>query len=286
MHASRGPGRHALRREIVVVCRRLYERGLIAGGDGNVSVRLSSSSILVTPAGVSKVDVRPEDLIAGGHCLTPRYLRHQVATSRANLGLGTIDLYYLHNPEQQLEVMPREQFDRVMRAAFEELEERCTAGEIAAYGCATWQGLRVLPASRHHLSLETLIGLAREVGGDAHHFRAVQLPLNLGMTEAVRQPTQMLGGHGVSVLQAAAELGLGVIASASLMQAQLSRGLPLPLREVFPGLDTDAQRAIAFVAGLPGVTTALVGMRREEHVRENVAVFDTGRSGSGGLQSA
>lgn len=52
-----------VRREIVTVCRRLWERGLIAGAEGNVSVRLSSGRILVTPAGMSKVDVRPEDLV-------------------------------------------------------------------------------------------------------------------------------------------------------------------------------------------------------------------------------
>ncbi|MGQ0647634.1 MAG: class II aldolase/adducin family protein [Gemmatimonadaceae bacterium] len=52
-----------IRREIVQVCKRLYERGLIAGPDGNVSVRLSADRILVTPAGMSKVDVTPEDLV-------------------------------------------------------------------------------------------------------------------------------------------------------------------------------------------------------------------------------
>ena len=51
------------RREIVTVCRRLWERGLIAGQDGNVSVRLSGGSILVTPAGMSKVDVGADDLV-------------------------------------------------------------------------------------------------------------------------------------------------------------------------------------------------------------------------------
>ena len=53
----------AIRREIVTVCRRLYERGLIAGQDGNVSVRLPSGRVLVTPAGMSKVDVGPNDLV-------------------------------------------------------------------------------------------------------------------------------------------------------------------------------------------------------------------------------
>jgi L-fuculose-phosphate aldolase len=49
--------------DIVRVCRRLYERGLVAGPDGNVSVRLSDGTILVTPAGLSKVDVTPDDLV-------------------------------------------------------------------------------------------------------------------------------------------------------------------------------------------------------------------------------
>jgi L-fuculose-phosphate aldolase len=57
------PGAIALRREIVTVCQRLWARGLIAGPDGNVSVRLSGERILVTPAGMSKVDVRPDDLV-------------------------------------------------------------------------------------------------------------------------------------------------------------------------------------------------------------------------------
>jgi L-fuculose-phosphate aldolase len=51
------------RREIVEVCRRLYDRGLIAGPDGNVSVRIKEDRILVTPAGLSKVDVRASDLV-------------------------------------------------------------------------------------------------------------------------------------------------------------------------------------------------------------------------------
>jgi L-fuculose-phosphate aldolase len=53
----------AVRQEIVEVCRRLYERGLIAGQDGNVSVRVADDRVLVTPAGMSKVDVRPDDLV-------------------------------------------------------------------------------------------------------------------------------------------------------------------------------------------------------------------------------
>ena len=53
----------ALRNDIVRVCRRLYERGLIAGGEGNVSARLEDGNILVTPSGASKIDVSESDLV-------------------------------------------------------------------------------------------------------------------------------------------------------------------------------------------------------------------------------
>jgi len=52
-----------LRRQITRVCRRLYERGLIAGQDGNVSARMSNGLLLVTPSAVSKVDLVEGDLV-------------------------------------------------------------------------------------------------------------------------------------------------------------------------------------------------------------------------------
>jgi aryl-alcohol dehydrogenase-like predicted oxidoreductase len=214
----------------------------------------------------------PDDVVDDAHCLTPRYLANQIERSRANLGLETIDVYYLHNPEQQLDAITREQLVERLRAAFSLLEEQCEHGAIGVYGCATWNGFRVPPESRGHLSLATLVEIARDVGGASHHFRVVQLPLNLALGEAVRIPTQQLGKNRVTLLEAAAELGVAVVASASLLQARLSAGLPPELRTALPGHSTDAQRAIAFVRSLPVVTAALVGMKTKEHLRENLGV--------------
>jgi len=214
----------------------------------------------------------PEELVGDAHCLSPSFLRDQIDRSRANLGLATLDLYYLHNPEQQLDAIDQELFASRLRAAFALLEDRCIDGEIGFYGCATWSGLRVPPESRGHLSVALLARIAREVGGTNHHFRVIQLPINLALTEAVRTPTQRLDdGRLVTVLEAAAEMGLGVVASSTLYQARLASGLPAAISQALPGLDTDAQRAIAFVRGLPVVTTALVGMKTANHVRENLA---------------
>lgn len=51
------------RADVVAVCRRMYERGYIAGLDGNVSVRLSERRILATPAGAAKGDLDPAALV-------------------------------------------------------------------------------------------------------------------------------------------------------------------------------------------------------------------------------
>jgi L-fuculose-phosphate aldolase len=64
----------AAREAVARVCRRLWERGLIAGPDGNVSVRLAPDRLLVTPPGRSKVDVAADDLVEvdlAGHVRTP-----------------------------------------------------------------------------------------------------------------------------------------------------------------------------------------------------------------------
>ena len=110
---------------------------------------------------------------------------------------------------------------------------------------------------------------AREIAGATHHFRVVQLPVSLAMPEAARALTQPLGRKMVTLLEAAEALGVGVVASAPLMQGRLASGLPAELRELFPGCTTDAQRALRFATSLPGVTAALAGMRRPAHVMEN-----------------
>jgi hypothetical protein len=96
---------------------------------------------------------------------------------------------------------------------------------------------------------------------------------NLGMTEAVRLPTQSLGAERVPLLEAARRLGVSVIASATLMQSQLTRSLPDQVHAAFPGFKTDARRAIAFTQSLP-VAAALVGMKSRAHLEENLAAPD------------
>ncbi len=54
---------HELRAEIVRISRLLWEKGFVAATDGNVSARLGSNRILITPSGFSKGFIKPEQLI-------------------------------------------------------------------------------------------------------------------------------------------------------------------------------------------------------------------------------
>jgi aryl-alcohol dehydrogenase-like predicted oxidoreductase len=214
----------------------------------------------------------PAEIVAGGHSLAPAYLRHQIARSRENLRVETIDLYYLHNPESQLTAVPRPEVMARIGRAFHVLEEAIETGAIGAYGVATWNGFRVAPNAREYLALADLVELAEREVGPNHHFRAVQLPCNLAMTEAVTARVQKVGAEFGSLVEAADHHGIMVIASASLLQGKLAGPLPAVLARAMEGCRTDPQRALQFVRSSPGVTTALVGMRRRAHVEENLAL--------------
>jgi aryl-alcohol dehydrogenase-like predicted oxidoreductase len=216
--------------------------------------------------------IKPGEVARGAHCMSPRYLRDQIDRSRANLGLETLDVYYLHNPETQLDEVERAEFIIRIRAAFEALEAAVSAGGIARYGTATWTGFCVDPGAPDYLSLAELVSAARDVGGNDHHFKVIQLPYNLGMTEAFTRANQRVNDRMVPVLEAARRLGVYVMASASVHQGQLTRNLPPLITEYIPGLTSDAQRALQFVRSTPGVGTALVGMKSAEHVEENTKV--------------
>jgi len=211
-----------------------------------------------------------DDIVAGCHSLAPRYLREQIEQSRRNLGLRTVDIYYLHNPEMQLEEVPRDQFLERIHDAFGELERACADDDIGCYGTATWAGYRVPPHHPGHLSMEELVRVAEQVGGAGHHFRVVQLPYNLSMPEARVMATQRVAGSQMPALDAASRLGLYVMASASIEQGKLAAHLPRGSGDLADGpLGTSAQRALQYARSAPGMGTALVGMKTAAHVDEN-----------------
>jgi aryl-alcohol dehydrogenase-like predicted oxidoreductase len=214
----------------------------------------------LTPGAVPD-SLPPADVVGRMHSMAPDFLEDQIARSRANMGVDTIDVFYLHNPETQLGFRTREQFEAGIRRAFARLEALVDRGWIGWYGAATWEGLR----QKEGLNLRRLAAIANEEGGTGHHFRFIQLPFNLGMVEA-------FVGRPDNLLETAAELDIAVVASATLMQTRVLANMPEVVKDLLPGLASDAQRAIQFTRSTPGVAVALVGMSRREHVLENLGV--------------
>src|SRR5262249_26201228 len=147
---------------------------------------------------VNDTYVRPgiaklRDVVGGIHCITPRFLADQLERSRRNLGVDTIDVYQLHNPETQLSEVDRPTFLGRMRAAFNYLEGAVSDGKIRAYGTATWAGYRQPASAPDLLSLPDLVRLAREVAGDAHPFKVVPLPYNLATAPTFTLAHQQTG---------------------------------------------------------------------------------------------
>jgi len=210
----------------------------------------------------------PNDIVAGSHCMTPRFLENQLERSLRNLGVECIDVYYLHNPETQLGEVSRPDFLERVRDAFIYLESAVAAGKMQFYGMATWNGFRQEARARDAMQLGEIAQLARDIAGDAHHFRFVQLPFNLAMTEALTLGSQSIGGRDKTVMEAASDLDITLVASASLLQGQVASNLPAFVGEAL-GLEDDAQRSLQFVRSSPGITTALVGMSHVEHVVAN-----------------
>jgi aryl-alcohol dehydrogenase-like predicted oxidoreductase len=211
----------------------------------------------------------PKDLAGGMHCMSPAYLENQIERSRRNLGLETIDLFYIHNPESQLADVSRETFRQRLKDAFALLERLVKAGRLQYYGVATWSAFRVTDSSRDYMDLSELEKIAHEVAGDNHRFRFIQLPFNLAMPEAYGLVNQRIGKEKMSLLSAAARLGITVMGSATLYQARLTQGLPDFVGSVL-GMKTDADNAIQFSRSAPGLTTSLIGMGRKEHLAVNM----------------
>lgn len=232
----------------------------------------------------------PDYEFVRGNCLDPGFVGESLDRSLENLGVDSVDLYYLHNPEVQLEEHDSETVYDMIEAAFTRLEERAAAGDIDHYGVATWEGLRVPAPHESYLSLPEIVRRARAAsnaaGTTSTHLRALQLPFNARMADAFTVESHAGPEGQQSALWFAHEAGLDVFASAPLLQGELATegGLPDGVAERLDG-ETTAQKAINFARSAPGVTSALVGMGTVEHVAENVAAGEYSPLGADGFDA-
>ncbi|WP_457640338.1 aldo/keto reductase [Persephonella sp.] len=215
--------------------------------------------------------VSPKDITETGNILTPKYIDWAFERSLTNLKTDYIDIYFLHNPEDQLLKFDRKTFYKKIWTVFRLLEGKVHEGKLKYYGLATWNGFRVPENHQQHLDLKKIFDIAREVGGEDHHFRFIQLPYNIAMIEAYALKNQEIDGKKLSTLEAAEELGIHTYISAPLMQRRLIRPVHQAVLEKFK-VQRFSHIPLQFVRSTKGVGTVLIGMSKTEHLFENVQI--------------
>lgn len=215
--------------------------------------------------------IKEGDVTSGYHCMTVPYLSDQLDRSLKNLNVECVDLMYLHNGiEGQIKDVSKEKFLENLKLVFELYEQKRKEGKIKFYGMATWECFRVAPDNPQYLSLEDAVNMAKEIAGNDHGFRFVQLPYNMNYDQALLAKNQPLGTEHVSLLEAAVRLGIGVFTSVPFMQGRLLQPGVMPeFDNLKPSL-----RALQFIRSTPGVLAPLVGQKSTEHVSENLEILN------------
>jgi aryl-alcohol dehydrogenase-like predicted oxidoreductase len=204
------------------------------------------------------------------HYLDRKFIDWCFNKSLQNLNTNYIDIYFLHNVEEQLLYKNKDEFYNTLKSCFELLEEKVSQGQLKYYGVATWSGFRISRVSKQHLELKEILDIASSISKD-HHFGFIQLPYNIGMSEAFTVKNQIVGNEYKTILEAAKELGVYVYTSASIYQGQVIGRIPKELKDYF-GLEKDIHVALQFVRSAPGVGTMLVGTKNKEHLKENLEI--------------
>jgi len=158
------------------------------------------------------------------HCIHPDFLGGQIEKSLERLGLERLDVLLLHNPEHVLEdwqqrrgpvdEAARDVFHGRIRSAFGFLEDAVGRGLISCYGVSS--NRFVSPHTEPtHTSLATMVGIARDIAGDGHHFSVAELPMNLFELGAVTE-RQHTGTGAKTVLEVASDADIGVLVNRPL----------------------------------------------------------------------
>lgn len=214
----------------------------------------------------------PECIVAG-NALDPRFLSDQIDRSRSNLGLRTIDLYLLEEPELHLRELGATGFRRRLTEVFAMLEDAVSAGRIGAYGVCSWDGLLRPASEREHLSIVELFAAALDAGGGSHHMRAIQLPYGMASGGGAVQASQLgTDGRYSALLDTLRGTGTAVFASAPLFGGRVIGRVPEFVAKAFPEAQGDAQLCLQFARSSECISSAVVGMRDPDHVEENLAL--------------
>lgn len=216
--------------------------------------------------------LRNQDEIKYKHSIRPAFIKHCLNTSYKNLKLKTIDLYFLHNPETALNYLDAEEFYSTLLQNFVMLEGEVQRGRIRGYGLATWPGLRANPEDKNYIDLNRVLEIAKIAAGyKPHNFIGIELPVNVLMNESFVYPNQMHNGKLVTVLDFAINNNIKVFSSNSVLYGEDSEKINTHYNYDYEL--TSPQKSLVFLKSIPGITSAIVGMKKSANVDSAIDAF-------------
>ena len=187
-----------------------------------------------------------------------------LAASLGRLRLTSADVVLIEGPEWVHETN-RGKWEEALLDAFRWAEAAREAGQFRTYGLASAVGVFRPPGDPLHLSLERAVALAKQAGGETHGLRVLQCPLNLRTLPAALREVQAISGERVSVLRAAATLGLAIVGTAPLHHGCLPSRVGSEREALSPGT---AGWHLQLVRSTPGVHAVIVGTTSQSHLAE------------------
>ena len=203
---------------------------------------------------IEKKLIDNEDFVGACHCMHPNFLEDQLERTLDNIGVETLDLYYLQNAcESQLPLIGEHKFFERLAKSFEFFEKKIQQGKIKNYGLATWVCFREKSENAGlYLSLEKVMELAQKIGGPKHGLKFIQMPINIMMPEAFAEQFQEITENGVQkkerLLTVARKHKINVISCSPLLQGTMIQ-LPMP-SEIFKCRNVGAKH-LQFVRSIP-----------------------------------
>lgn len=211
-------------------------------------------------------------LVDGRYGLWPALIEEQILRSRENLRVERIDIYYLEGLEAHVRARGADFLRGSLARAFAALEKARERGWIRYYGVASPSGLLGQNEDDDYLSLSEIGRVARHAGGAAHGLRFVQAPYSITFPSAMTARNQVTQEGSESLIDGAGREGMSFIAAEPLAAGRALDEEHPWLSGVLSTSGTLVQRSLQFVRSTPGVTAAVVGMSRTEHVAENLAL--------------
>jgi len=230
---------------------------------------------------INKGICKKSDILSDQYLLTPEFIDYTLEKSLKYLGVDGLDIFYIQNPQFLRGEVGQDRYLELMRGAFLKCEELCDRGLIGSYGVASWGGFFQSTEHMEYLSLQDLVDIAIEAGGDKNRFRYMQVPYNLGNVKAYTLKTQQLRGFDdlLTLFECAKELGLECVTTSSFLRMNIFKK---PFSANFRGLCggeamSDVQRALQFVRSNPYTLTSVFSSSNPAHIEHNFEVVEFDR---------